>query len=453
MINFDGKKVAVIGAGIEGTSTLKYLSKYKTQTFLLEQKDEWKIDAETRKLTESLNTRLSFGKNYLDALEKFDVIFRSPSVRPDLPQLVQAKKSGALITSQTKLFFDLCKAPIIGITGTKGKGTTSSLLYEMLGVSGRKVFLAGNIGNPPLEVVEQITENSLVILELSSFQLIDLEKSPNIAVVLMVTSEHLDWHKNTDEYINAKKKIVENQNEKDTAVISNDYPMSKKIGEAANGQKYYFSTKSEIANGAYYKEGKIVLNTKDKIEQIDITGTSLLGMHNLQNICAAALVAKLLDLTKNEIEKGIVGFKGLPHRLEFVRQVNEVRYYNDSASTIPETAIAAINAFKQPKVLILGGSSKNSDFSTLGKVIVDSNVSTLILIGQEANRIKDVVASAGFSGLLVEGLRDMKEIVTKASEVAKTGEVVVLSPACASFGIFKNYQDRGEQFKKAVNGL
>jgi len=229
--------------------------------------------------------------------------------------------------------------------------------------------------------------------------------------------------------------------------------MSKKIGEAANGQKYYFSTKSEIANGAYYKEGKIVLNTKDKIEQIDITGTSLLGMHNLQNICAAALVAKLLDLTKNEIEKGIVGFKGLPHRLEFVRQVNEVRYYNDSASTIPETAIAAINAFKQPKVLILGGSSKNSDFSTLGKVIVDSNVSTLILIGQEANRIKDVVASAGFSGLLVEGLRDMKEIVTKASEVAKTGEVVVLSPACASFGIFKNYQDRGEQFKKAVNGL
>src|SRR3972149_9690083 len=245
MINFDGKKVAVIGAGIEGISTLKYLSKYKTQTFLLEQKDEWKIDAETRKLTESLNTRLSFGKNYLDALEKFDVIFRSPSVRPDLPQLVQAKKSGALITSQTKLFFDLCKVPIIGITGTKGKGTTSSLLYEMLGVSGRKVFLAGNIGNPPLEVVEQITENSLVILELSSFQLIDLEKSPHIAVVLMVTSEHLDWHSNQLDYWHAKLPIVKFQRASDFAIINQDFPISKGFQKYTKAKTYFFSTKSQ----------------------------------------------------------------------------------------------------------------------------------------------------------------------------------------------------------------
>ena len=335
MINFDGKKVAVIGAGIEGASTLKYLSKYKAQTFLLDQKEERQIDTETKKLAKSLNTRLFFGKNYLNSLEKFDVIFRSPSVRPDLPQLLQAKKKGVLVTSQTKLFFDLCKAPIIGITGTKGKGTTSSLLYEMLRGSGRKVFLAGNIGNPPLEVLEQTTENSIVILELSSFQLIDLEKSPNIAVVLMVTSEHLDWHKNAKEYINAKKKIVENQNEEDIAVISDDYRMSKKIGEAAKGQRYYFSVKNGLTNGAYYKEGKIVLNIKDKPEQVDITGTTLLGMHNLQNICAVTLVARLLNLTKNEIEKGILEFKGLPHRLEFVRQVNGVSCYNDSASHIP----------------------------------------------------------------------------------------------------------------------
>lgn len=205
-MDLNGKKVAIIGFGVEGISTLKYLSRYNVEVYLLDRKERNDLDSSTKKLIKGLGPQLVFGKNYLDGLEKFDLVFRSPSVRPDLPQLVQARSLGVLITSQTKLFFDLCKAPIIGVTGTKGKGTTASLLYEILKIGKRKVFLAGNIGNPPLDVVDQINNDSLVVLELSSFQLMDLEKSPHVAVILMVVREHLDWHKDMKEYLAAKKK-------------------------------------------------------------------------------------------------------------------------------------------------------------------------------------------------------------------------------------------------------
>jgi UDP-N-acetylmuramoylalanine--D-glutamate ligase len=453
-MNLKGRKVAIIGVGVEGLSTLRYLDKQGVKASIVDKKEEEEIDNKIISEVRSLGATISLGKNYLQSLDQFDVVFRSPSVRPDTPLLKEAAEKGTQITSQIKFFFDLCAAPIIGVTGTKGKGTTASLLYEILKAGGRKVFFCGNIGRPPLDVVGQVTKDSLVILELSSFQLFDLEKGPHIAVILMVTSEHLDWHKNVGEYIEAKKNITKYQNKSDLVVLNNDYEQSKLIGEFGKGEKYYFSTKEEVTKGAYLKDDKIVLAGVSSGGEIEVGSKKIPGEHNLQNILAAVLTSNLLGADYDTAAQTINNFKGLPHRLEFVGEENQVGYYNDSASTIPETAIAAIKAFKNPKIMILGGSSKNSDFSLLGREIVENDVKAVILIGQEAERIKKAIGDSGeFLGQIIQEPGSMKEIIDRAKGTAKPGDVVILSPACASFDMFKNYQDRGDQFKLAIDTL
>lgn len=453
-MGFEGKKVAVIGAGVEGISSVKFLAKQKADTFLLDQKEKRELDKEKLGIAESLGATLVLGDTYLNFLDQFDFIFRSPVVRPDLPQLTEAAKKGSQITSQTKVFFDLCPATIIGVTGTKGKGTTSALITEILKKAGRQVFFGGNIGEAPLDFIDESGADSIVVLELSSFQLIDLQKSPHVAVILMVTSEHLDWHKNQEEYVNAKKNIGKYQTKKDFAIVNNDYPFSKEIDKASKAQKFYFSAKEKVKRGAFIQDDEIFLTNGDDIGSVKTNNAKILGKHNLQNIAAAAVATSILEIDLNIIQNTVNEFTGLPHRLEFISQKDGIDFYSDSASTIPETAVAAINSFRSPKVLILGGSSKNSDFSLLGKEIIDGNVKSTILIGQEANKIKDSIKKVGgFSGQIIEGLKSMDEIVRKAKNLSKPGDVVILSPACASFDMFKSYSDRGDQFKEAVKAL
>ncbi|OGY26875.1 MAG: UDP-N-acetylmuramoylalanine--D-glutamate ligase [Candidatus Woykebacteria bacterium RBG_16_43_9] len=453
-MDLKNKKIAVIGAGIEGISTVNYLSKKGAEVFLLDKKNKSEIDKETLAKIYELSVKTGFGKNYLNSLSSFDVIFRSPGVRPDLPQLSEAKDFGVEVTSQTKLFFDLCNAPIVGVTGTKGKGTTSTLIYEILKSAGKKPFLGGNIGNPPLDFIERVTSDSIVVLELSSFQLIDLEKSPHIAVVLMVTSEHLDWHENTKEYIKAKESVIKYQDEDDFVVINRDYANSKRLGERSKATKYYLSTKEKVDKGAYIDHDFIVSVTDGWTTIASVDEIQIPGTHNLQNIAAAVAVAGVLEVPSEKVAQAVKSFRGLPHRLEFVARVDGVAYYNDSASTIPETTVAAINAFKEPKVVILGGASKHSDFAGLGEKIVKSNVKAVILIGEEAEKIRKAILSVGeFSGRIIEGLTNMEDIIQKAKKLSKPGDVVLLSPACASFGMFKNYLDRGDQFKEAIKPL
>jgi len=453
LIYFKDKKVAVIGAGVEGISTADYLASKGAVVSLLDKKIGTEIETKRLDQVKKLRVKYCFGKDYLSSLEDFEIVFRSPGVRRDLPEIINAEKAGTQITSQIKLFFDLCSAPIVGITGTKGKGTTASLIYEILKAAGKKVFLGGNIGKPPLDFLDQVTADSLVVLELSSFQLMDLEKSPHIAVVLMITSEHLDWHKDVDEYTKAKGRIVKYQNENDFVVINKDFPSSLKLGEASRAKKYYVSTKESLERGAYIDKGFIVSVTNGWTTIAKIDEVKIPGEHNLQNIAAAVAVAGILEIPPDIISKTIISFKGLPHRLEFVREVNGVKFYSDSASTTPETAIAAVKAFKNPKIVILGGSSKQSDFGQLGRAISTNNLKAVILIGEEAKRIKEAIGVAKFSGEVIEGLKTMEEIVEKAKDLAKPGDVAILSPACASFDMFKNYLDRGEQFKATVNSL
>ncbi|MBI2031671.1 MAG: UDP-N-acetylmuramoyl-L-alanine--D-glutamate ligase [Candidatus Levybacteria bacterium] len=478
MISFKGKKIAVIGAGIEGLASEKFFKSHGAEVTVLDQKH---------------------GKEYLDNLEKFDLVIRSPGVKLDLLNHLAKNK----ITSQTKLFFDLCPCPIIGVTGTKGKGTTASLIYEMLKKQGFDAYLGGNIGQAPLDFLEKLKKDSIAVLELSSFQLQDLTKSPSfakasagkphIAVVLMVTSEHLDYHKDTYEYVDAKRNILRFQAQSDYAILNKDYPASNESDIHTEGQVLKVSRETEVEEGCFVKDGKIWIRIGAEVARgpvpkflpasarlddakpqrlrtvgipsfratprsIEITSTKeilLPGEHNWENVCAAVMAAWLSGVSKANIVKVLKNFKGLQHRLELVRELNGVKYYDDSFSTTPETAIAAIQAFKNPEILILGGSGKGSDFTELGQVISNAkSIKAIIGIGEEWKRIKSQITNPksqiNSKIQIIEGCKNMKEIVREASQIAKPGDIVLLSPACASFGMFKNYKDRGEQFKKEV---
>ena len=457
--DWKGKKVAILGLGVEGVASAKFLHKQGAIVTILEKKPEDEIESTFLEQARKLGVTLVFGDDYLSNISSYEVIVRSPGVRLATPELHEATKKGSILTSQTKLFFDLCPCPIIGVTGTKGKGTTSTLIYEMLKRSGKDVYLGGNIGKPPLDFLDTLTSQSIVVLELSSFQLQDLDKSPHIAVMLMVTSEHLDayggqnYHEDLSEYIDAKRNILKFQTSSDFAVLNRDYPATNESDIYTDGKVYYVSRERVTENGCYVNQGSIWLRLEGRERKVIDTKEILLpGAHNLENICAAVMAVTLLGVAREDIVAVLRSFKGLTHRLELVREVNGVKYYDDSFSTTPETAVAAIEAFTQPEVLILGGSSKKSDFSELGRVIHKAkNIRAIIGIGVEWEVIKDeILKSDGKVPFLVEGARDMRTIVAAAAKIAKPGDVVLLSPACASFGMFKNYKDRGEQFKKEV---
>jgi UDP-N-acetylmuramoylalanine--D-glutamate ligase len=431
MDQFKNKKVAIVGIGVEGQSSEKFFKRHGANVTVLDQKQ---------------------GKDYLKDLDSYDLIVRSPGVKiSDLEKFVSKDK----ITSQTKIFFDLVECPIIGVTGTKGKGTTSTLIYEMLKRDGRNVFLGGNIGTPVLDFIDEVTTSTWVVLEMSSFQLQDLNKSPHIAVMLMITSEHLDYHKNVEEYVSAKRNIISHQTKSDFAILNRDYPASNESDVYTDGKVYFVSREREVEEGCFALGGQIVLRVNgDSIPVIDTDLIGLRGDHNHENACAATIAAYLAGVKIESIKITLNSFKGLEYRLESLGKINGVEYFNDSFSTTPETAIAAIKSFQNPEILILGGSSKNSDFTELGQVISASqNIKAIIGIGEEWKRIKEEIKGLKSDVIVIEGATTMNQIVQAASKIATEGDVVLLSPACASFGMFENYKDRGNQFKEEVNKL
>ena len=436
-MDFKSQKIAVIGEGVEGVSSAKFLKAKGAKVTILDQKQ---------------------GKDYLKNLDKYDLIVRSPGVKLEPLKGVPKEK----ITSQTKLFFDFCPCPIIGVTGTKGKGTTSSLIYEMLKKQGFDAYLGGNIGVPPFEFLDKLNVHSKVVLELSSFQLLDITKSPHIAALLMVTSEHLDYHNTTENYIDAKRNILKFQTEKDFAVINRDYVASNESDIHTNAKVFYVSTERNGYEGCSIKNNAVFLKQNGKEEKIINASEILLpGKHNLENVCAAIMAATLSGVAKENIVSVLKTFKGLEHRLELIATVNGVKYYDDSFSTTPETAIAAINAFENPEILILGGSSKNSNFEELGRIISNAkNIKAIIGIGVEWSKIKSEIPASPAGGrnpkseiYFIEGAKNMEQIIAAAYKISTDGDIVILSPACASFDMFKNYKDRGDQFKHQVIAL
>ncbi len=462
--DWKNKKVAILGFGVEGIVSAEFLHKKGATIYVLDRRQKDDLDQDFVSRAEALDVTYILGNDYLNNLSNYDVIVRSPGVKRLSPELVAAEKAGVIITSQTKLFFDYCPGTIIGVTGTKGKGTTSSLIYHMLKESGRDVYLGGNIGVPPLTFLEKLTGSSWVVLELSSFQLQDLHKSPHIAVLLMITSEHLDWHATVEEYIDAKRNLVRFQTAEDFTVLNRDYPATHESDIHTEGSVFLVSRERETNNGCFALNGKVIIRkNKNDDEIIATSDIALPGKHNLENVCAAVMAARLADIGKDAMVKVLKTFTGLEHRLELVKEMHGVTYYDDSFSTTPETAIAAIEAFTAPEILILGGSSKKSDFTELGRVIRDAkNIKAIVGIGDEWERIKYELRTESqerrsengeLKPLLIEDLTDMKAVVSAAAKIAKAGDVVLLSPGCASFGMFKNYKERGDQFKKEVMTL
>ncbi len=424
---FRNKKVAVIGYGIEGRDAVSFLLSKGAEVTVFD-----KGDVEIK--DKSLN--IVSGSNYLSkGLYDFDFIVRSPGVYRFLPEIVEAEKKGVIITSPIKIFFEECESMIIGVTGTKGKGTTTTLIKEILQNAGKQVFLVGNIGKPYLEILSDLKDSSIVIIEMSSFQLIDMDKSPHISVVLNITSDHMDWHKGQEEYVNAKKNIIAHQNENDFSLINEEYNSSK--------------------NFSKYTKANIVFFSKNKLDKKYKQNLLLRGEHNLENIAAAVGVAKILNIDDNVILDVLSKFKGLEHRLELVKSINGVTFYNDSFATGPAATIAAIKSFTEPETLILGGSDKGLEYDELGKEIsLRTNVKNIILIGEIRMQIKNSLEKYNFSGKIYDLEKsDIDVIVHKASEITHKGGVVVLSPAAASFDMFENYKDRGNKYKKAVEDL
>ncbi|MBI4091623.1 MAG: UDP-N-acetylmuramoyl-L-alanine--D-glutamate ligase [Candidatus Levybacteria bacterium] len=453
-MDFKNKNVAVLGFGAEGASAVNFMLGHKARVSVFDVRSEDKFDREQIGRLKEKGVEFRFDK-YPESFSGFDYVVRSPGIRPLSQVFEKIKKEAITVTSATKIFFDLCPSPIIGVTGTKGKGTTSTLIYEMLKKQGHDVYLGGNIGLSPLEFLSSLKSDSWVVLELSSFQLQDLTKSPKIAVVLMVTSEHLDYHRDVPEYVDAKRNILRFQSRSDFAILNRDYPASNESDIHTEAQIYNVSRERGAERGCYVREGFVVIKPDGaEINVIPTADILLPGKHNFENACAATMAAYLAGVEIPNIATVLKEFKGLEHRLELVRVFGGVRYYDDSFSTIPETAIAAIEAFEDPEILILGGSSKNSDFTELGRVIREArNIKAIIGIGEEWPRILAELKAESAKFKVVEGCANMEEIVRAARELAEVGDVVILSPACASFDMFPNYKERGNQFKEEVSKL
>lgn len=435
-------KIAIVGYGLQGRSAYDYWKSADNQITV--------CDAdESLELPDDVTSKL--GPDHLQDLDTFDLIIRSPIVHPRDIITANGADIAKKITTVTNEFLAVCPTRnVIGVTGTKGKGTTSTLIAKMLEAAGKRVHLGGNIGTPPLDLLkDDIRSDDWVVLELANFQLIDLKKSPMMAVCLMVVPEHLNWHADMAEYTTAKQQLFVWQTFDDIAIYFADNEYSTQIAAAGNGAKVPFFA----APGARVVEGKIVIGDEDGMQEIcSVDELKLLGEHNWQNACAAVTAAWQVTHSVSALKEVLTSFSGLEHRLELVTELDGIRYYDDSFGTTPETAIVAIQAFKESKVVILGGSDKGASYEDLAAAVRDNNVREVLLIGDQAPRIQAALEAVGFTAFEPGG-ETMPEIVEKARGRAEEGDIVLLSTGCASFGMFKNYKDRGDQFKQAVRAL
>lgn len=449
-----GKKVAFYGIGKSNLPLIKMFSEKGAKVTACDLKNECELFDIIKRL-KPYNIQFKLGKEYLNNLD-FDIIFRSPGLKFYTPELIEAKNSGTIVTSEMEVFFDLCPCKIIGVTGSDGKTTTTSIIAEILKHSGKKVHLGGNIGTPLLPKIESVNEDDVAVVELSSFQLISMRKSPDIAVVTNVSPNHLDIHKDMSEYIESKKNIILHQNAFSKTILNLDNEITKQFKDNVRGLPLFFSSKNKCDNGTYIQKNNIYFSKNGQsIPVLNISDIRIPGRHNLENYMAA-ICATFDDVNIDSIKTVAKNFAGVEHRTEFVREVNGVKYYNDSIASSPtRTICGTLSLFNQKIILISGGYDKKIPFDTLGSVIAEK-VKVLILMGQTANKIRDaVINSSKFSSdqLKIVLVKNMQQAVLVAQENAIAGDIVALSPSCASFDLYKDFMERGRHFKEVVNKL
>ena len=442
-----GQRIAVLGLGVSNRPLVRLLLQYGCTVMGCDRTPKEKLDTEVLEL-ETQGCQLRVGDGYLDGLEA-DLVFRTPGMHPENPALVKLRESGAKVTSEMQVFFELCPCKLIAVTGSDGKTTTPTLISEMLKAAGKTVWLGGNIGTPLLSLTPQMKDTDFAVVELSSFQLMDMTRSPQIAVITNLAPNHLDVHKDMEEYVWAKQNIYRYQTAADKLIVNLDNAITAPL--TGPGKTRYFARLGKTDHGACMDDTRIIRDGKPVLNSLDIV---IPGVHNIENYMAAILAVEGL-VPDAVIETVAKTFGGVEHRIELVRTKDGVRFYNDSIASSPSRTIAGLNSFDRKVTLIAGGYDKQIPFDVMGSYVCRS-VSRLYLNGATAQKIKDAVVSCpdykpGSPEII--DCADFTDAVRKAAADAKSGDIVLMSPACAAFDQFKNFMERGNYFKRLVEEL
>ncbi len=443
--SLSGQKITVIGIGVSNRPLIRFLCENGAQVQACDKRTREQL-GEVYEEFSRLGVAFSLGDGYLDDING-DIIYKTPGLRYDVPQLCAARERGAVVTSEMEVFFDVCPSTIIAVTGSDGKTTTTTLIHKMLTDAGHKTWLGGNIGNPLLTDADKMTPEDHVVLELSSFQLQTIKKSPHIAVITNISPNHLDMHKDYEEYIDAKVNIMRYQSPDDRLIINYDNEVTRELGKNAAGEAVYFSRreKADIC-----LDGDWITRHGDRV--LNIHDIKIPGMHNVENYMAA--IGAVMGLVPDEVIVNTAKeFGGVEHRIELVREANGVKYYNSSIDSSPNRTINTLAVFKQKVIMIGGGKDKGIPYDDVGPAIAD-HVKTLILIGATAGKIEEAVKKTGRADDIdIVHCDTYEKAVKTAAAAAKPGDIVVLSPASTSFDMFANFMERGNLFKELVNRL
>lgn len=452
-MDLKNKNVLLVGLAKTGVSTIKKLNKLGANIIVNDIKPKEKLEGIIEEIDNLDNIEYVLGK-HLENIENIDLTIVSPGVPLDLPFIEKIKSEGIKIIGEVELAYKLSKNPtFIGITGTNGKTTTTSLVGEMFKKANKDTYIVGNIGNPVIDTVDLTNENSYLVTELSSFQLESIEDfKPKVSTIINITEDHLNRHHTMENYINAKARIFKNQDKADFTILNYDDSIVRDLGESSNGNVLYFSIKEEVKQGAYLdKNNNIVIKVDgEELVLMNKSELSLPGNHNLENAMSAILMAYVLNIDTNVIIDTLRTFKGVEHRLEFVTNKDGIMFVNDSKGTNPDSTIKAITSYEKPIVLIAGGYEKQSDFTEMIKYAT-KNVKALVLLGQTAEKIETTAKEHGIDN--ISKVEDMEAAVKKAYEIAESGDVVLLSPACASWDMYPNFEARGLDFKENIYKL
>jgi UDP-N-acetylmuramoylalanine--D-glutamate ligase len=444
-MDLDGRKVLVVGLARTGLATTKFLKAKGSMVMTTEAKPKAEMKEAVQEL-EGMEIPMEWGGHRTETFLKQDLVVLSPGVDPNIEPIRKAVEKGIDVISEIELAYHFIPIPIIAVTGTNGKTTTTLLIGEMLKEDGRRVGVGGNVGDPLILFAEGGDRWEVLVVEISSFQLEGIEDfRPRLSVLLNITEDHLDRYPHYADYIWAKARIFANQNSGDTAVLNKDDPVVMELQERVKAKKLFFSLEERLDEGAFSDGQNVILNLDGKEEDYSLAKVRLKGIHNVENMMAALTTARLFGCSKKAIEAVLDRFEGLEHRVEFVREIGGVRFYNDSKGTNVGSVVKSLQSFSEPVILIAGGKDKKGDLSPL-RGLIQSRVKRLILIGEARERM-----AREFGGLTdTTTAQTLEEAVLLAYQAAEKGEVVLLSPACSSFDMFKDYKERGRVFKEAV---
>ena len=446
-----GKKVLLVGLAKTGISTIKCLAKYGADITVNDIKTEDQLEEIIAEIKDIDGIKYILG-HHPENISDIDMVVVSPGVPLDLPFIKKVIEENKELIGEVELAYQLAKKPyFVGITGTNGKTTTTSLTGEIFEKAGKETYVVGNIGNPVIDAVQAANEGASFVTELSSFQLESIKDfRPSVSAVLNITEDHMNRHHTMENYIDAKARVFMNQDKNDFCVLNYDDELTRALAEKCNANVVFFSRLEKLEKGIYVENGDIIIDIDEKINLMKVCELSLPGGHNLENCMAAAAMAYVSGIDIEVIREVLKTFKAVEHRLEFVKEVEGVKYVNDSKGTNPDSTIKAVQAYENPIILIAGGYDKGSTYDELLE-IAKKNVKTLVLLGQTADKIEEAARRIGFTD--IHRVEDMKEAVKTCHDIAKEGDIVLLSPACASWGMYKNFEVRGKDFKDNVNSL